>query len=547
MEVLPALFDNPILTKYMRARLRPGQTLPWCVIVLVLAACAAWGGFYFPWYGHAAAVNTMVGMQAVLLCFMGAGQINSSLGSVRETGLLDFHRVSPLRPWVISLGFFLGAPIREYVLAALILPFAIFSATQVDLVSVWKGLRWLAELEVTVLTSTWLVHAMAMLNCMTRKKPRASGLGAIAMVFSILILSYVVSLGSYLGSRWLLDEARLLGFYGLMLPWLAWILVYELPLLGFLGLAVTRKMEAERTHAFTKPQALACMTTLILLLVGGVWNLAPQLGESSPIEPVPTDIIAIGSVYFLSVCGLVLTITITPDLSGYLKGLRRAAREDHRRLSWRANAASNRIALCALCALVLVGVSTVVRVIGRPTLSDPSEYDWASSKGLIDSKQMLSDQTWLASRQRIVSRPAAVGILTVAYFGLAFQFFSLRTRTSGATLLALLVFLVWFVPLLVGAMLGISGSDRTLPLAIFAISPIPGIAMSTGFGELPGIDTIKLVAIATPITLTFLFAYLGIVTERSLDRKLRSELKLQDGKSKIHPGNQDFAHPEIIT
>ena len=53
----------------------------------------------------------------------GAGQ---RLGrGARASGILDFHRVSPLTPTELTLGFFFGAPIREYLLFAATLPFSV--------------------------------------------------------------------------------------------------------------------------------------------------------------------------------------------------------------------------------------------------------------------------------------------------------------------------------------------------------------------------------------------------------------------------------------
>ena len=64
-------------------------------------------------------------MQVVILAIMGSGQVNASVSGARASGILDFHRVSPLTPTELTLGFFFGAPIREYVLFAATLPFTV--------------------------------------------------------------------------------------------------------------------------------------------------------------------------------------------------------------------------------------------------------------------------------------------------------------------------------------------------------------------------------------------------------------------------------------
>ena len=64
-------------------------------------------------------------IQVVLLVIMGAAQVNASVNGAAHSGILDFHRVSPLTPTELTLGFFFGAPIREYALFAATLPFTV--------------------------------------------------------------------------------------------------------------------------------------------------------------------------------------------------------------------------------------------------------------------------------------------------------------------------------------------------------------------------------------------------------------------------------------
>ncbi|SIN71693.1 hypothetical protein SAMN05444166_0383 [Singulisphaera sp. GP187] len=519
MGLAQVMIDNPILVKHCRARLRVGQALSWALIVLVLTACIVWAGEYYHWIGNESAVALILGGQILLLWYGGSHQLNASLGGVRETGLIDFHRVSPLPPSVVTLGFFLGAPIREYFLAAITLPFAYFSASHVDGADPWRGLFWLAQLEVAVLTTTWIVHALTMLGCMTRKKPRGSIQGTIVTIIGMIFFGYMGSIGFYFGTRWLLEESRMLNFFGFMIPWLAWVLIVEMPILGFVGLAVSRKMAAERAHALTKPQALACMASLTTLLIGGLWNLARILPEASPFEPAHVDVIMIASVYALSLLAMILAIAITPDAGEYVKGLRRAARQGRRRMSLWSDSGSNRLALLALCVLVMVGASTVVHVVGRQRAHEMYIGPAVNGKSY-NGDNAMTDEAWLTSRQALLSRPIAIGVLTVAYFGLGLQLFSLRTRSSGLALMTLFLFLAWLVPLLAGAMLGMARTNQTRGIAIFALSPLPGIALSSGMGKLPGADTIQLAALAPSITFAFLFNYLLVITQRKLDRRL---------------------------
>ena len=79
------------------------------MITLSLCFCIAWGGFELDALQNGGAFGTFFALGAVILGIMGASQINSSVFSARASGIMDFHRVSPLSPTELALGFFFGA------------------------------------------------------------------------------------------------------------------------------------------------------------------------------------------------------------------------------------------------------------------------------------------------------------------------------------------------------------------------------------------------------------------------------------------------------
>jgi hypothetical protein len=243
----------------------------------------------------------------------------------------------------------------------------------------------------------------------------------------------------------------------------------------------------------------------------------------------------LATVYLLSIAAIILAVTTTPDAGEYVKGLRRALREGKKRASPWSDGGSSRLALFLLCALLLGGTTTVVNVVGRPTMHD----SFTSGTPHYMSSVLGSDEAWLTSRRALLSRPIAVGVLTAAYIGLAFQYFSLRTRSSGLTLLALLVFAAWLLPLIAGAIIALGPRAEETALVVVALSPILGIGLSTGLGQMPRADSVQLAAIAPPVTLAFLFNYLLVITQRKLDRLMHAQEKEKE-KEKAQPEN-DFA------
>ena len=236
----------------------------------------------------------------------------------------------------------------------------------------------------------------------------------------------------------------------------------------------------------------------------------------------------LASVYALTLAGLVLTVTITPASGEYLKGMRRARREGRRRPGAWSDAGSNRVGLLILCTLILAAASAVVHVVGRPRLLlDAGTSHFYGMMGPV-SPELLNDDLWLASRQALMSRPIVIAVLTVAYFGFAYQYFLLRSRRLGMVFVALFLMLVWLAPLGVAAVVGLNQSiepERILP--ILALSPAAGIALSSGIGQPPGVDAIQSAALVPAVTLAFLFKYLLIQLQRRIDRTLPAEEALR--------------------
>ncbi len=304
--------DNPILVKHVRSRLRRQPVVSSLVVIQTLCLCVLWAGFQLNIFITGGAFELLVLLQAIILIVMGSSQVSSAVNGARATGVLDFHRVSPLSPTELTLGFFFGAPIREYILFASTLPYA-----AICLAVGAPTFRGLVQMVILLLTTAWILQGLALLNALIAK-PRANTRGAVGLVIFFLVM-YINALrmGRFGPSAALLDGDLRSSFFGFSLPWLVVVLFFEAPLLFFIFIAASRKMESERLHPFTKPQASAALAILGFLTLGAIWR---QGGY---------DLLEVGALYVLVIVAILLTITVTPSRAEYHKGLWRGANRAH--------------------------------------------------------------------------------------------------------------------------------------------------------------------------------------------------------------------------
>jgi hypothetical protein len=472
--------DNPLFVKHVRSRLRKGQFLAPAVVVGAICLLVAYSGYLRNWTTSGWTFDVFVTIQAVVLGLMGAAQVSSAVGGARESGILDFHRVSPLSPLAVTLGFFFGAPVREYVLAGMTLPFVLYCAAEDA-----PGFLNVLQVEVAVLLLCWLVHALALLTSLASKKPKGGTKGAIGVVVFVIIVVWTAA--SSWGPRGIspvVGNSPTMDFFTAPLPWLAFMLLYGVPFLFFLMLASVRKMRSDRAHVYTKPEAVAALGTWAILVLGGVWGVHdfPQL---------PLFVI-----YTTAGLALVLILTITPNLGEFTKGFRRAEREGKGHIGYWDDLAPNRLAVFTICAIVLVA-PTVVWYFVAPGPFDPQ---WTPPPG-------FGPPPVVAQPSPSWSVPIAVAVLSVATFGLALQFFTLRFPRRGTTLLGLFVFGAWILPPVIGTIFGVTQASGQFALAVMATSPIAGIAMSTNLGPMSptGTDLLKLSALLPALTFALLF------------------------------------------
>ncbi len=439
--VLRDWIDNPIFIKHVRSRLRRQPLAAGVVVVLVLSMCIVWAGYENDAFVNGRAFEWLVMLQGVILVIMGASQVGSAVGGARLSGILDFHRVSPLTPAELTLGFFFGAPIREYLLFACTLPFVVlFMAFGVPTVHGY------IQLFLFLLAIAWVFHGLALLNSLIMR-PGRNPRGVVAVfVFFVLIFVNMMRMGRFIPSIALFDEDSRLTFFGASLPWLAVVLFYVGGLLFFIYLAARRRMGEERIHPFSKPQAITALAALSFLMLGGVW----QIEDNGFVEVVV--------LYLLVIAALLLILMVTPTRAEYFKGLWRAKKQGRGHLSWWEDLALNRVFLVIACAIALVSATLARSALGT----------------------LQSGSSFVGSSQGNYPLAIAIGVLVIAYFGLAVQYFLLQFGRRGPTYFALFLFLAWLVPLVAGTILAMAsmyGDGGVTSQVLFGLTPISGIAM----------------------------------------------------------------------
>ncbi len=392
---LPVL-DNPLFLRFARERLRPRTLLPWALVTLVFAAFiflltylallgrevttaqeAARSGF-----------TALVIFQAFILMLLGTGRVASTVATDKERGLLDYHRITPMTGTSRIVGYMFGAPVLEYVLFLLTMPFALYAI----IVGEMAPMR-IAQLYAVGLASVWLYHSAAMVAGMVTVSPRRAAMLSQGMVLLLyLIVPQLSGLGfrflQYLTARptflvvaeselgWVARGApgatlaetaadlRVVHFVTFTLGSTVFTLLFQALLIFSLLLIVHRRWRRANCHAFSKSYALGFYAAAMGLMVGCLWpylartELFHQVGESAMQK------ITYGFVLICGVLCLLLAHLITPTRHDYLRGLRRARKLKLREIPHGSDEADATTWMVSLMAVTVIGF-TLLMFAGR--------------------------------------------------------------------------------------------------------------------------------------------------------------------------------------
>ena len=474
---LAIVLDNPMLVRHLRARLRRGQVVPWLSVVLILCLAIGWAGQAFDLFLGGQALGMILGLEVLILAFIGSAQIGGAIAGARESGILDFHRVSPQPPSWLAIGVLLGAPAREYLLFAATAPFALAIAAASP-----AGVRVLLLLWMALLLTAWLLHATALLMALGVRKPKASNFGGmVGFIVLAFFLIQPIAGGIWYASN-LLREGASVSFFGRPLPWLLVFALNAGSVLGIFVLASARRMRSETAHAFAKAEAPACLAVLATLLIGDFWGYEGA------------DALALVLIYALLIVGCILAATVTPTRAEYVRGLHRALRHGRRRPGPWTDEGTNPWAIYLLSGVAFLAATIAWQgIVGR-------------------------DVGGLSNYGATIN----VAVFTIAYVGFGLQYLKLRLPSTGSTIMSAFLFTAWVVPLLVGWLVYGTTDDRDLAFTILPLSPLAGIVMSSGLVDEAFARSARLSAIAPAIAFAFLFHHLLVNTRRRLEFSVRS-------------------------
>ncbi len=369
------IWANPIFRRYCRSRLRRRGLGAYLLVALIIAGFLFFiaRSIAFHRVGFAiedaerAPIIPLLVLQALILFFLGTGQVAGAMTAEADEGVLDYQRLAPMSPLAKVLGYLFGLPVREYVVCLATMPFTFWC--------VWRGeVPWhiAGMLYLAFFVAAILYHLTGLVAATVVKNRRWAFLVSIAAIFLLYTvvpqmakiglvyfryitiwpvydecLAHIIpkDLGAGLQSlNNLLPRAT---FFNLDLPEALFTVGTQLFLIVIGIVMLWRRWRRAESHLLGKVWGFGLFLWLQVLLLG---NALPLI-ESGRIFPSKV----VGSFGFrqnadwtpageeaVLICGIygvvtlvmlwVITLMITPNKECQLRGWRRAHKLERRSL-----------------------------------------------------------------------------------------------------------------------------------------------------------------------------------------------------------------------
>jgi hypothetical protein len=366
---------NPLILRGIRERLRGKHLIAAGLFSLIVTstvyftayldeAGGGWQGEPSPVRGARHAFTFLLSLQGFFLMFLGTGRVAAITAEEKESGLMDYQRMTPMNPFSKIVGYLFGLPAREYYMFALTLPFLLHCIIVGEL-----PFENILHLYFVFFSSVVLYHLTAHVIGLVVPKPRAASWVSRIVVLGLYVflpafgqagisfLSFLTILPTYFGKmlpelismenpeyyRWeddMIDFWQDVPFFGTEISPSLFTLIMQGLILAALLVTAYRKWRNESLPSFSKTSGLIIFAVFQFLLLGSLWPFFSEgeasglLGEKFSLAEAenkggaPVILLFVQSVFFgLSLLGiLTLVNTCCPDRHLHLKGVQRANR-----------------------------------------------------------------------------------------------------------------------------------------------------------------------------------------------------------------------------
>jgi len=314
--------------------------------------------------GARQAFTYLFALQGFFLMFLGTGRVAAITAEEKESGLMDYQRMTPMNPFAKITGYLFGLPAREYFMFAVTLPFLLHCIIVGDL-----SIENVLHLYFVFFSSVVLYHLTAHVIGLVVPKPRAASWVSRIVVLGLYVflpafgqagisfLSFLTILPTYFGKmlpqlissqsngyRGQFDDMinfwQDVPFFTTEIPPSVFTLIMQGLILAALLITAYRKWRNESLPAFSKTSGLIIFAVFQFLLLGSLWPFFSEgkasglLGENFSLSEAenrggaPVILLFVQSVFFgLSLLGILTLInTCCPDRHLHLKGAQRANR-----------------------------------------------------------------------------------------------------------------------------------------------------------------------------------------------------------------------------
>ena len=438
-----------------------------------------------PINGARNAFTFLLALQGFYLMFLGTGRVASITAEERESGLLDYQRMTPMNPLSKIAGYIFGIPAREYYMFFFTLPFLGHAILVGKL-----PLANIIQLYSVFFCSVILYHLTAHAVGLVVPKPRAASWVSRIVVLGLYVvlpglgqagisfLSFLTILPTYFGKilpllqKEGIEQISRMDYKSNFVEFWQDVPFFDLTIspttftflmqgLLILTLLVTgyRKWKNQSLPALSKASAFVIFFIFQFLLLGCLWTFFDK-GEASGLigqefsansfkgreDDMIGGLILVISIFFsLSLLFILCLVNICcPNRHLYLKGIQRVAKFNLPRIPRTADESSG------LGIVLILGLITLFTYSALINLALNSDF-WVLGSSFLS----------------LCIIPAAILFLTICYLQASReQWFNLGFWGF--------IGLLWITPLLVCLVLGVGWGEENMSviLKLLAINPL---------------------------------------------------------------------------